>query len=410
MGAVGMQIIHAGSSAQTAETKAYEDGHAYHSVARLGLEPPINAAFRVGAMATNLVGWFGKGGAETEATAGSLTTTKVLIAIEVAAAEAIIAAKESEIAALQATSLRPEIRERRIQQLRNEIQQTINEAKRDIEALYNGLYTPTTPAPLGLTPLVFKGSPPVGSGNGTNRHGGESGPGAPGGGVKASPVDSNGSPAEKPQYDETAPSNQKPSTEPAQNTAKSDEVTKPQSQASGQLQPGQSETRVVPQKSGQLGTNGAGVAPQPPTSIGASTPGSGAGSGLSGVGGGVPKMAGLSPPSSPLPTSGLSGGGLPAGGSGLAGSGLPSSGSIPGGGAAGSPAAAPPPAQFLSGAAQGFASSAPVTSSAAAAQPFRPPPGRRCLLGRRLRFHLLRLRRLWVSRLCPHSRGLAASD
>ncbi|ORB76866.1 hypothetical protein BST46_27715, partial [Mycobacterium timonense] len=149
MGAVGMQIIHAGSSAQTAETKAYEDGHAYHSVARLGLEPPINAAFRVGAMATNLVGWFGKGGAETEATAGSLTTTKVLIAIEVAAAEAIIAAKESEIAALQATSLRPEIRERRIQQLRNEIQQTINEAKRDIEALYNGLYTPTTPAPLG---------------------------------------------------------------------------------------------------------------------------------------------------------------------------------------------------------------------------------------------------------------------
>ncbi|MCV6991814.1 hypothetical protein H7I87_18385 [Mycobacterium timonense] len=326
-------------------------------------------------MATNLVGWFGKGGAETEATAGSLTTTKVLIAIEVAAAEAIIAAKESEIAALQATSLRPEIRERRIQQLRNEIQQTINEAKRDIEALYNGLYTPTTPAPLGLTPLVFKGSPPVGSGNGTNRHGGESGPGAPGGGVKASPVDSNGSPAEKPQYDETAPSNQKPSTEPAQNTAKSDEVTKPQSQASGQLQPGQSETRVVPQKSGQLGTNGAGVAPQPPTSIGASTPGSGAGSGLSGVGGGVPKMAGLSPPSSPLPTSGLSGGGLPAGGSGLAGSGLPSSGSIPGGGAAGSPAAAPPPAQFLSGAAQGFASSAPVTSSAAAAQPFRPPPG-----------------------------------
>lgn len=376
VGGVGMQIIHAGTGAQTAETKTYGDGHAYHSVARSGLEAPINAAFRVGAMASELARWYGKGGAEIEATAGSLTTTKVMIAIEVAAAEATIAAKEFEIAALQATSLPPQIREQQIQRLRNEIQQTINEAKRDIEALYKGLYIPTTPAPLGLTPLTYKDSPPVGSGHGG--HGGGSGGKGPDGSVQAKPVDQtvdNGTTATRrgPGSEENSARRPPPDAaqEPNSQHGTSQTAERREPGNSGLTQPGehsQPNETALRRPPGDVPTNAT-----PPTSIVASTPGSGAGSGLSGVGGGVPKMGGLSPPSSPLPTSGLSGGGLPAGGTGLGGGGLSGTGGIPGGGA-GSPAAAPPPAQFLSGAAQGFASP-PLASSAAAAQPFRPPPG-----------------------------------
>lgn len=162
----------AGTASQTAEQKAYTDGNAYNSLLPEGFEKQVEVAFKVGGMAADLSAALGKAGGETAVVAQAVMMAKVQITVTVGVAEALIAAKEAEIAALQAASLRPEIRAMRIQQLRNEIEQITNEAKSDIRAMYNGIYTPTAPATPGLTPITHngpapgKGAPPAGNGMG----------------------------------------------------------------------------------------------------------------------------------------------------------------------------------------------------------------------------------------------------
>jgi hypothetical protein len=136
------------------------DGQAYSSAAPLGFEAQIEAAFRVGGMATQLAAWLANGGAEATESGISVLSTKVFITVAVVVAEALIAAKEAEIALLQATPLPPQFREPRIQQLQQEIKQLTDAAKKDIESLYNGIYTPTTPKAPGIQPLKHTGTPP----------------------------------------------------------------------------------------------------------------------------------------------------------------------------------------------------------------------------------------------------------
>lgn len=365
---LGASLIESGAASLTAEQKAYTDGNTYHSLLPEGFEAQVEAVFRVGGMASDLSGALGKGGAETEVTAQAVMTTKLFTAVTVGVAEALIAAKEAEIAALQAASLRPEVRAMRIQQLRNEINAIINEARRDIQELYNGTYTPTTPPPPSLSPLIHKGPPAE----------------SPGGGAKASPADhSNGAdaldnPIEKPQYDSAPAGEHKPVTEPAGGSSQEDAgATKPQSQTSGDLNQGESASvRETSQQSGQLGDPGSALPSESPMAMPPmSAPSSGAssgGGGLSSVSSAMPKMSGggLSAPSASAPSMPSAGGLSSGGGSGL--SGL--SGGTGGGAGAAPPAT--PASQFLSGAAQGLANPSTLASGAsAAAQPFKPPPG-----------------------------------
>src|ERR1700753_2512840 len=154
---VGAKLFAAGVDALTAETKTMADGQAYSSAAPLGFEAQIAATNQVGGMATQLAAWLAKGGAEATESGVSVLVTKVFITVGVEVAEALIAAMKAEIALLQASPLPPMFRDPLIQQLEQEIKQVTETAKKDIEALYNGIYTPTTPTPPGLQPLQHNG-------------------------------------------------------------------------------------------------------------------------------------------------------------------------------------------------------------------------------------------------------------
>lgn len=146
-------------TAFTAETKTYADSGDYQAALPEGFENQVQAIHRVGGMAAALSGWLAKGAAETVAAATSVTTTKTMITTVVTAAEAVIAAKQAEIAMLLAAPLGPLFADMRIQQLQAEIRQTIETAKTDIHALYEGVYVPSPPIPLALKPLTFQFAP-----------------------------------------------------------------------------------------------------------------------------------------------------------------------------------------------------------------------------------------------------------
>lgn len=151
---VATALANAGTGAGTAEQKSYQDGRTYLSLLPEGFETQVDAAFKVGGMAADLSGWFTKCATEAGVVAEGVALGKLLIAVTTMVAEAVIASKEAEIAALQLVSLRPEVRAQRIQQLRAEIKQITDDAKQAIQELYDGIYTPTAPAAPGLQPLV----------------------------------------------------------------------------------------------------------------------------------------------------------------------------------------------------------------------------------------------------------------
>ena len=357
---VATALANAGTGAATAEQKSYQDGTSYQALLPEGFETQVDAAFKVGGMAADLSGWFTKCATETGVVAEGVALAKLLIAVTTMVAEAVIASKEAEIAALQLVSLRPEVRAQRIQQLRSEIKQITDDAKQAIQELYDGIYTPTAPAAPGLQPLIHNDQPfsqfqygqivPAGTGTGSETGKGDTSaldnpiPGTKGD-VSQGMTDSKGD--ARPSGDGTGATDKGDTGKPAElsNSTK------------GDVRPAGLVENSQPSVAAPSGAASAPAPTAPSTS-----PSSSAASGLSSMGSSMPKMP--STPSAP------SGGGL-GGGSGLSGLGS-------GGGASASPASLNPTQQFLNGAAQGFSQS-PVASGAsaatAAAQPFKPPAG-----------------------------------
>jgi hypothetical protein len=351
---VASALVKAGTSAGTAEQKSYQDGGAYQALLPEGFETQVEAAFKVGGMAADLSGWFAKCGTETGVVAEGVATAKLTIALTTTVAEAVIASKEAEIAALQAMSLRPELRAQRIQQLRAEIKQITDDAKQAIQELYDGIYTPTAPASPGLQPLIHNDQPfpnfddggtaPAGSGSETGK-----------GDVSA--LD-NSIPGTKGDVGQGATDSKGDVRSAGDGNVGKGDIGKPTelSNPKGDVRP----VGVV--ENAQPGVTAPSPSASAPTSPSTSTS-SGAASSLSSMGSAMPKMGG-GMPSAP------SGSGL-GGGSGLSGLGS-------GGGASASPASLNPTQQFLSGVGQGFSQSplaASGASAAAAAQPFKPPAG-----------------------------------
>lgn len=357
---VATALANAGTGAGTAEQKSYQDGTSYQALLPEGFETQVDAAFKVGGMAADLSGWFAKCATETGVVAEGVALGKLLIAVTTMVAEAVIASKEAEIAALQLVSLRPEVRAQRIQQLRSEIEQITDDAKQAIQELYDGIYTPTAPASPGLQPLIHNDQPfpqfqygqivPAGSGTGSETGKGDTSaldnpiPGTKGD-VSQGMTDSKGD--VRPADDGTGATGKGDTGKPAElsNSTK------------GDVRP----AGLVENSQPSVAAPSGGASAPAPTAPSTSAPSSAA-SGLSSMGSSMPKMP--SAPSAP------SGGGL-GGGSGLSGLGS-------GGGASASPASLNPTQQFLNGAAQGFSQSPVATGASAAtaaAQPFRPPPG-----------------------------------
>jgi hypothetical protein len=336
LGMVGAKLLSAGAAALTAEAKAMADGQAYSSAAPLGFEAQTSAAFRVGGMATQLAAWLAKGGAEATESGASVLSTKVFITVAVEVAEALIAAMKAEIALLQASPLPPQFREPLIQQLQQEIRQVTDAAKKDIQALYNGIYTPTTPTPPGLQPLQHNGPPasPMDNETGAGGQGPTAGDGgrqwtqSPGGALQVKPTDWGAKPEAGPPPPADGP--QPLSTGP----------------------PGQTPWGLKPPVDPPpTPTAPVGSPVQPPMTT-PMTPISSLTS--------VPKMPSL--PSGGMPS--LPSGGLPS---------LPGTSGLTGGGLPGGPQGLAAPQQFLTSAAQGFASQTPPLTNAAASAPFRPP-------------------------------------
>ncbi|MCA2240011.1 hypothetical protein JF737_20270 [Mycobacterium avium] len=354
---VATALANAGTGAGTAEQKSYQDGTSYQALLPEGFETQVDAAFKVGGMAADLSGWFTKCATETGVVAEGVALGKLLIAVTTMVAEAVIASKEAEIAALQLVSLRPEVRAQRIQQLRSEIKQITDDAKDAIQELYEGIYTPTAPASPGLQPLIHNDQPfpqfqygqivPAGSGTGSETGKGDTSaldnpiPGTKGD-VSQGMTDSKGD--VRPAGDGTGKGD----------TGKPAELS---NSTKGDVRPAGLVENSQPSVASPSGSASA-PSPTAPSTSGSSS----AASGLSSMGSAMPKMP--STPSAP------SGGGL-GGGSGLSGLGS-------GGGASASPASLNPTQQFLNGAAQGFSQSPVATGASAAtaaAQPFRPPAG-----------------------------------
>ncbi|MEM6107409.1 hypothetical protein AAHS21_14370 [Mycobacterium sp. 050272] len=354
---VATALANAGTGAGTAEQKSYQDGTSYQALLPEGFETQVDAAFKVGGMAADLSGWFTKCATETGVVAEGVALGKLLIAVTTMVAEAVIASKEAEIAALQLVSLRPEVRAQRIQQLRSEIKQITDDAKDAIQELYEGIYTPTAPASPGLQPLIHNDQPfpqfqygqivPAGSGTGSETGKGDTSaldnpiPGTKGD-VSQGMTDSKGD--VRPAGDGTGKGD----------TGKPAELS---NSTKGDVRPAGLVENSQPSVASPSGSASA-PSPTAPSTSGSSS----AASGLSSMGSSMPKMP--SAPSAP------SGGGL-GGGSGLSGLGS-------GGGASASPASLNPTQQFLNGAAQGFSQSPVATGASAAtaaAQPFRPPAG-----------------------------------
>ncbi len=354
---VATALANAGTGAGTAEQKSYQDGTSYQALLPEGFETQVDAAFKVGGMAADLSGWFTKCATETGVVAEGVALGKLLIAVTTMVAEAVIASKEAEIAALQLVSLRPEVRAQRIQQLRSEIKQITDDAKDAIQELYEGIYTPTAPASPGLQPLIHNDQPfpqfqygqivPAGSGTGSETGKGDTSaldnpiPGTKGD-VSQGMTDSKGD--VRPAGDGTGKGD----------TGKPAELS---NSTKGDVRPAGLVENSQPSVASPSGSASA-PSPTAPSTSGSSS----AASGLSSMGSAMPKM-----PSTP---SASSGGGL-GGGSGLSGLGS-------GGGASASPASLNPTQQFLNGAAQGFSQSPVATGASAAtaaAQPFRPPAG-----------------------------------
>lgn len=158
--AVATDLGHKAVAANTAETKTYKDGATYQLALPEGFDNQVQAIYRIGGMATDLSAWIGKGAGETVASATSVTTTKTMITTVVTACEAVIAAKEAEILLLCTGIVDPVSARARIQQLQAEIRQTIDAGNKDIRILYEGIYVPAPPTPLGLTPLTMHLGPP----------------------------------------------------------------------------------------------------------------------------------------------------------------------------------------------------------------------------------------------------------
>lgn len=360
---VATALANAGTGAGTAEQKSYQDGTSYQALLPEGFETQVDAAFKVGGMAADLSGWFTKCATETGVVAEGVALGKLLIAVTTMVAEAVIASKEAEIAALQLVSLRPEVRAQRIQQLRSEIKQITDDAKQAIQELYDGIYTPTAPAAPGLQPLIHNDQPfpkfEYGrielAGSGSEEKGTTQA-------LDNSITRGTTMPGQDPsQQAEQGANSSKPTTDQPKSGGSSERGTT----APGTEQGGGTPTEGASATRGTTASPSVPGSSQPAVTSPVSTSPSGASSGASGlssVGSAMPKMP--STPSAP------SGGGL-GGGSGLSGLGS-------GGGASASPASLNPTQQFLNGAAQGFSQS-PVASGAsaatAAAQPFRPPAG-----------------------------------
>lgn len=356
LAALSTALLASAAASQTAEQRAYADGNVLQGILIEGFEKQVEAPFRVGGMAADLAGALEKAAAETSAVAQAVLSAKVNIVVTVGVAEALIAAKEIEIAALQATPLRPGIRAMRIQQLRNEIQQVTSEAKSDIQAMYNGIYTPAAPPAPGLSPIVHTG-PPASSGAGIT-------PASTGRGT-TSALDSQTSTGRG----TTASESQSPMNS---------ESTGPQSDPVGSRGTTESandpvQTEMLSDTRGSLATPSASepsvAAAVPPMSPSAPSAASGSAGSLSGASSAMPKVGSVS-----APTSGAS---SASGLSSTSGSGL----SSVTGGAPSAPSASTstPAQQFMSGATQGLVSPGTAASGAsastAAAQPFRPPPG-----------------------------------
>lgn len=354
---VATALAKAGTGAGTAEQKSYQDGTSYQALLPEGFETQVDAAFKVGGMAADLSGWFTKCATETGVVAEGVAMSKLLIAVTTMVAEAVIASKEAEIAALQLMSLRPEVRAQRIQQLRSEIKQVTDDAKQAIQELYEGIYTPATPAAPGLQPLVnnapfgqkfnYGGIAPAGWG--------EQRGGAPEGSGDTQALDNSWGSQRESAKDGLNPGGKNEPKPGVQDSQRESGVTE-----TANAQGAQNPSGALGDASPSAGVPGSSTpvaaSPSVPSTSTASS------SGLSSLGSSMPKMP--SAPSAP------SGGGF-GGGSGLSGLGS-------GGGASAPPASLNPTQQFLNGAAQGFSQS-PVASGAsaatAAAQPFKPPPG-----------------------------------
>lgn len=351
-------LVNAASASQAAEQKAYTDGNILQGLLVEGFEKQVEAPFRIGGMAADLAGALGKAAAETNVVAHGVLSAKVHITVTVGVAEAIIAAKEAEIAALQAVPLLPEIRAMRIQQLRNEIEQVTNEAKSDIQAMYNGIYTPAAPPPPGLSPIIHTGP---GAAPGSGAASGERGV-QPLSWQDEAPT-GNGPPARV--GDESA------ATEGVGSERAGEPFSSDASDQMSSAQPFADENATGAPSS--MVTEAASGSHAPVTampSMGGSAPSAASGSAgsLSGVSSAMPKVSGVSAPTSGVSSaSGLSsasGGGL---------SGLSGAPSVP------SASTPTPTQQFMSGATQGLVSPGTAASAAsastAAAQPVRPPPG-----------------------------------
>lgn len=354
---VATALANVGTGAATAEQKSYQDGTSYQALLPEGFETQVDAAFKVGGMAADLSGWFTKCATETGVVAEGVAMGKLLIALTTMVAEAVIASKEAEIAALQLMSLRPEVRAQRIQQLRAEIKQITDDAKQAIQELYDGIYTPSAPAAPGLQPLVnnapfgqkfnYGGIAPAGWG--------EQRGGAPEGTGDTQALDNAWGSQRESGKDALNPGGKTEPRPGVQDSQRESGVTE-----TANTQGAQNPSGALGDTSPSTGVPGSSTPVAATPSVpSTSSPSS---SGLSSVGSAMPKM-----PSAP---SASSGGGL-GGGSGLSGLGS-------GGGASASPASLNPTQQFLNGAAQGFSQS-PVASGAsaatAAAQPFKPPAG-----------------------------------
>jgi hypothetical protein len=364
-------VAAAATGATTAENKTYADAATYYQLLPEGFEAQVQAAYRVGSMAQDLAGWFTKGAGMIGASAAEIALTKTAIGTTVAAAEALIAAKKIEIAALLSAPLIPAIRDPRIQQLLAEIRATINLAKQDIAILYNGIDTPSLPIPLAFQPLTYKLAPAPAAPAPYRPAPGKpvlrpavvtpelSVPAAPGDGIVSGVVKPVGN------------------LEPATAATLPDSPGLPASTATPQTpvtQPSAPGAVSAPAPAGSSGVGGS-MPSAPPASSGGASPGSGsavpaAPGSAAGSGGGAPASSGAAP-SSP---SGVAG--SPAG-SGAGGSGAsPAPGGRPGVSPVGSAAPAPgqqsvaaPAAPSLAGA----GSAAGTASSAASAAAFRPP-------------------------------------
>ncbi|MBE5477694.1 hypothetical protein E3G68_005027 [Mycobacteroides abscessus] len=362
---VAAALAKAGTGAGTAEQKSYQDGTTYQTLLPEGFETQVDAAFKVGGMAADLSGWFTKCATETGVVAEGVAQAKLLIAVTTMVAEAVIASKEAEIAALQLLSLRPEVRAQRVQQLRAEIKQITDDAKQAIQELYDGIYTPSAPAAPGLQPLVNNApfgqkfsygnvvpaghgdvpATPLGNGSGETQGGKSASTQEGAQGTKSGPGSSDeANQGLKADSSSSQTQGEKSGSSPTGSNSELSNATqgaKPGSSPALDVQPAGATSSAPP------------VTAPPSTSAG-----SGASS-VSSLGSSMPKMP--STPSAP------SGGGL-GGGSGLSGLGS-------GGGASASPASLNPTQQFLNGAAQGFSQSPVASAASAAAQPFRPPAG-----------------------------------